>query len=215
MSDLPILYSFRRCPYAIRARMTLVYSGIQCELREVDLKNKPKDLLNASSKATVPVLILPDGRILEESLDIMRWALSQNDPEGLIDWDAPRLEAMTYWIQQNDNEFKENLDKYKYYLGNDPKEKLLRKQACEKILMRMNGILKDSKYMFANEKSWADLAIFPFVRQFSTVDRDEFTKLEAPFLKNWLQEFLNSDLFLKVMKKYNVWEKAQKEEFLI
>lgn len=200
---LPILYSFRRCPYAIRARMALHYVDVQVELREVLLKDKPPSMLAASSKGTVPVLIFPDGRVLDESFDVMRWALEQNDSDH---WWLKDSEAeINELIQWNDGEFKSHLDHYKYFerFPEHPME-YYRTQA-EGFLTALEQRLSVEKYLLGKKISIADVAIFPFIRQFAFADKNWFDVSPYPKLQHWLAEFLTSDLFLSIMEKHPVW----------
>jgi glutathione S-transferase len=196
-SPLPILYSFRRCPYAIRARLAISYAGISVEIREVQLNHKPEEMLAISPKGTVPVLQLPNGEVIEESLDIMRWALAQNDPDNWLDTgdDSERL------IQWNDGDFKYCLDRYKY-ADRYPEfpESYYRSQA-ETFLAELENKLAQNPYLSGNRWSLLDAAISPFIRQFAAVDRLWFHSSDYRHLKNWLNGLLASDLFVAVMAK--------------
>ncbi len=202
MSAHPILYSFRRCPYAMRARLALNAAGIPCELREVVLRNKPVEMLEASPKGTVPVLVLPDGKVIDESLSIMEWALSRHDPEGWTD--LPR-EDWREVVQTIDGPFKHNLDRYKYpnrYEGVDGREH--RKHGLE-ILERMNSTIRSRGHLAGRSESLADMAAFPFVRQFANTDRAWFDRLELPALQDWLARHLESHRFAQIMEKHAAW----------
>ena len=201
MQELPILYSFRRCPYAMRARLALAASETPVEHREVLLRDKPAAMLAASPKGTVPVLVLPDGTVIEESLDIMRWALGCNDP---LRWLAPG-KAMFDLVARNDGPFKQALDRYKYpnrYPGEDP---LNHRAGGLDFLTEIEARLTGSPFLFGEAMSLADAAIFPFVRQFAHTDRDWFAALGLPHLQAWLTAHLASPIFATVMKKYPVW----------
>jgi glutathione S-transferase len=191
------LYSFRRCPYAMRARMALRYSGVPVEIVEVSLKAKPAEMLAISPKGTVPVLDA-DGRVIDESLEIMRWALAQNDPQGwLLDGDSRIAEL----IEANDQGFKVDLNRYKYAerYPEQPME-VYRAQGAV-FLQRLEGLLQDRDYLLADHPSLADIALLPFVRQFAHVDREWFAQTPYPRLQAWLHDFLESDLFTSIMKK--------------
>ena len=191
------LYSFRRCPYAMRARMALRYSGVPVEIVEVSLKAKPAEMLAISPKGTVPVLDA-DGRVIDESLEIMRWALAQNDPQGwLLDGDSRIAEL----IEANDQGFKVDLNRYKYAerYPEQPME-VYRAQGAV-FLQRLEGLLQDRDYLLADHPSLADIALLPFVRQFAHVDREWFAQTPFPRLQAWLHDFLESDLFTSIMKK--------------
>lgn len=207
LNQTPVLYSFRRCPYAMRARMAIAVSGTPVTLREVVLKDKPEDMMAASPKATVPVLI--DGEsVLEESLDLMKWALAQNDPE---DWLSVMEEAEAL-IAENDGPFKHHLDRYKYatrYDDADPEE---HRAAGMAFLQKLEARLQGRDYLFGAQRGAADIAIFPFVRQFRIADEGWFDGAPLPNVRRWLKTLTTSDLFASVMKKYPAW-KGSGEEF--
>ncbi|MEQ1579508.1 MAG: glutathione S-transferase [Steroidobacteraceae bacterium] len=192
---MTVLYSFRRCPYAMRARMALRVAGIEVELREVSLRDKPPELLAASPKGTVPVLVMLEGGVVDESLDIMRWALEQNDPEQ---WLAPG-EQMDALIAANDGPFKFHLDRAKYanrYPGTDPTH---HRGEAVTFLEPLEERLAKHVYLFGETPSLADIAIFPFVRQFARADETALAGL--PRLKAWLASLESSELFEAVMQK--------------
>ncbi|WP_082650803.1 glutathione S-transferase [Legionella steigerwaltii] len=195
----PILYTFRRCPFAIRARMALAYSKIKVEQREVELKNKPQEMLLASPKGTVPVLILEDGRVIDESIDIMIWALTQSDPDG---WLCSKLkEQCNELIHLNDKKFKPILDNYKYPQRTEKKDPLYYREEAGDYLDKLNSLLTKQRFLLADRITLADVALFPFIRQFYMVDPQWFEHSGYPYLHAWLQLFLHSELFLTVMKK--------------
>ncbi len=199
---LPILYSYRRCPYAIRARMTLQYAGIQVEHREIELRNKPQSMLTASPKGTVPVLIVGD-LVLDQSVEIIRWALQQSDPDN---WGEVDDVAAQIWIERNDGPFKVLLDQYKYP---NRHPNLIQDEvfgaAIALMLKPMNDALESSQYLVGNQQSWLDIAIFPFIRQFSMVNIERFNQLPFLALKRWLTEHLHSQLFHSIMHKHPIW----------
>ena len=194
----PVLYSFRRCPYAMRARLAVVVSGVRCELREVRLRDKPAAMLAASPKGTVPVLVLPDGRVIDESLDIMRSALSQRDPEGWLERHDPGL------IAENDGPFKRSLDRYKYpdRHASDPIED--REMGLE-FLRKINARLSAGGQLCGSAHGLADAAIMPFVRQFAATDQAWFDAQPLAHLHTWLKESLASDLFSAAMIRVAPW----------
>lgn len=208
---LPVLYSFRRCPYAMRARMAVTYAGLKVELREIELKNKPSTMLDLSPKGTVPILVLPDGQVIEESLDIMFWALSKNDPEDWrqIEAAANQKESaanMPDLIAFNDGEFKYWLDKYKYADRHpDHTPEYYRTQTLP-FLSRLEELLSQSDFLLGNSISLADVAIMPFIRQFASVDSNWFAQINYPLLQQWLKAFLDSNLFSRIMQKYKPWQ---------
>ena len=205
MQTYPVLYSFRRCPYAIRARMALKYASIECELREVILSNKPQVMIILSSKGTVPVLQLTDGKIIDESLDVMLWALQQSDPDNWLNVEAQNSRLL---IENNDNGFKLYLDRYKYF-QRFPKESQLyyRENAEEFIKLLETRLHKNNGIgLVTGSISLADVAIFPFIRQFAHVDWEWFSNSQYKNLISWLLRFEESELFLSIMKKYEPWQ---------
>ncbi|WP_126453358.1 glutathione S-transferase [Sulfuriflexus mobilis] len=203
---LPILYSFRRCPYAIRARLGICYSGVRVALREVVLRDKPTSLLDASPKGEVPVLVLPDGKVLEESLDILNWALVYNDPQHWLPCDAASQQQATALIEENDGRFKYNLDRYKYPERYPDEQGLDYRAEGEKFLQQLEQVLGRHRYLLGEHPGIADIAILPFIRQFAYTDKDWFDQAPYPYLQQWLVAFLNSELFLSVMQKYPAWQ---------
>ena len=190
-----VLYSFRRCPYAMRARMALRYSGVPLSIVEVSLKAKPAEMLAASPKGTVPVLVCADGRVIEQSLEIMLWALGQHDPDNWLQADHRGL------IEANDSVFKVLLDRYKYAIRypEHPMEHY-RAQGVE-YLQRLEDVLAHTPYLAGSALGLADVALAPFVRQFAHVDREWFAQAPLPHLNAWLERFLASDLFASAMAK--------------
>ncbi|AZF21327.1 MULTISPECIES: glutathione S-transferase [unclassified Pseudomonas] len=192
-----LLYSFRRCPYAMRARLALRYSGVAVQIIEVSLKAKPAEMLALSPKGTVPVLSV-EGRVIEESLEIMQWALAQNDPG---DWRLQGDPAVLALIAENDDLFKHHLNRYKY-AERYPQQPMEDYRAeGEVFLQKLEGLLADREYLLAAHMSLADAAIVPFVRQFAHVDREWFAGTPYPRLQAWLQRILESPLFIAVMAK--------------
>ncbi|MBP5119665.1 glutathione S-transferase [Pseudomonas protegens] len=195
------LYSFRRCPYAMRARLALRYAGVPMRIVEVSLKAKPAEMLALSAKGTVPVLALED-RVIDESLEIMHWALAQHDPE---DWrltaDPTAQAQMAALIAENDQVFKVHLNRYKY-AERYPEAPMEHYRAQgEAFLARLDSLLQQRRYLLAAHPSLADMALLPFVRQFAHVDREWFAQTPYRSLQEWLQEQLESELFLAVMAK--------------
>ena len=203
-SLLPRLYSFRRCPYAMRARLGILFAELQVELREITLKNKPPQMLAISPKGTVPVLQLSDGRVIEESREIIEWALEQQDPKGLLD--AKVLQQANALIDKNDNEFKHWLDHYKYADRHPEMTEKEYRQRGEDFLQILEALLTKNAYLLGDKITIADIGIMPFVRQFAHVDRDVFYSLPYPNLQQWLQHWLAHPLFLQAMSKYQPWQ---------
>ena len=206
-SSYPKLYSFRRCPYAIRARLGLLFAELQVELREITLKNKPVQMLALSPKGTVPVLQLINGAVIEQSREIMMWALEHNDPQGLLD--AKVLQQGNALIEQNDNEFKHWLDRYKYADRHLEMTQTEYRQRGEVFLQVLEKLLIDNVYLLGEHATLADIAILPFVRQFAHVDCDVFYGLPYPKLQLWLQQGLEQPLFLQAMTKFQPWQPWQ------
>ncbi len=200
-NNLPILYSFRRCPYAMRARMGLFYAGIRCELREVILREKPPQMIAISPKATVPVLQLPGGRVIDQSYNIIKWAIQQNDPD---DWRSFTRQADEL-VKENDGSFKLALDKYKYASRFPEQPPELPRSKGEAFLKKLDLTLQTSTFLLGDQQTIADIAIFPFIRQFAHVDKDWFYGLPYPHLQDWLRQYLDSNIFTEVMKKYPRW----------
>lgn len=197
--SLPILYSYRRCPYAMRARMALKYAGIDVDIREISFRDKPKHLIAISPKATVPVLMLADGQVIDESLDIIYWALNQRDEDGWLDIE---LEAAKCLITENDSRFKKALDAYKYADRHPEKTQAEHRAEGEVFLYELENLLTLNLGLFGKLPTLADIAIFPFVRQFKGVDSDWFVIAPYPKINAWLTSLVESDLFISIMKKH-------------
>ena len=204
ISSYPRLYSFRRCPYAMRARLGLLFAGLQVELREITLKNKPPQMLAISPKGTVPVLQLLDGTVIEESREIMTWALTQQDTQGLLA--AQTLPQANALIDKNDNEFKYWLDRYKYADRHLDMSQAEYRQRGEVFLQMLEELLIKNSYLLGESITIADIGIMPFVRQFAHVNRKVFYDLPYPNLQRWLQDWLNHPLFLQAMTKFAPWQ---------
>lgn len=207
---LPILYSFRRCPYAVRARLALHAAEIPYELREVSLKNKPTSMLLASPKATVPVLVDETTRqIIDESIDIMRWAFAQQDPLSWYPKEKSTLQFMMHWIEQNDKNFKPLLDRYKYpnRFPNECVEDIF--ERAKSHLDDLNRQLTMHPFLIGNQATMLDAALLPFVRQFAKVDWERFAALNYAALQKWLEDWIESDIFSTVMRKYPVWQEDE------
>ena len=208
---LPVLYTFRRCPYAMRARISMYYSKISYEHREILLKERPKKLYQLSPKGTIPVLNLPDGKVIDESLDIMKWSVSVNDPDS---WYVNNIDRQLEIISINDKEFKKWLDRYKYHDRYPEYSVEYYRGKCEKILYNFEKILAREKFLFSNNISLADVALLPFVRQFSNVDiiwfRNRFINLSG-----WLDELIGMEIFQAMMKKFEIWNPLGEGEEVI
>ena len=200
-----ILYSFRRCPYCMRAHMALKYAGIDVELREVDLNDMPEEALRVSSNATVPLLVLDDGSFIDESWDIVKWALEQNDPDHWLGKDKEHLLDAEILIETNDFSFKEDLDHYKYADRHPENTQEYYRERCEEFIEELEEMLSDNTFLLAEKLSLADIGVFPFVRQFSKVDEEWFAESPYPRVRHWLQSLIDSALFKQVFKKHDLW----------
>jgi len=197
----PLLFSFRRCPFAIRARLAIKVSGVEVDTHEVSLRAKPKEMLECSPKGTVPVLKFADGRVLEQSLDIMQWALSLNDPEHWLDHDQAILAEVMSLIKKNDESFKPALDLYKYAVRFPEHSEAYYREQAEPFLAELNTRLSRDGYLLGERYTLADMAIFPFIRQFSNVNPDWFYASHYHHLIAWLDRLISSELFQNIMQK--------------
>lgn len=198
-ASLPILYSFRRCPYAMRARLAIMVAGLTCQLREVKLSAKPEAMLEASPKGTVPVLVLPDGTVIEESLDVMHHALGVNDPEAWLD----RADADL--IARCDGPFKRDLDRYKYPDRYDS-DATAHRSAGLAFLQDLEARLGEDENLSGSPRGLTDMAIMPFIRQFAATDRTWFDAQPLSRLRAWLDGHLGSDLFKSIMVRHGPWQ---------
>ncbi len=203
----PVLYSFRRCPYAMRARLGIAASGLTVQLREIILRDKPAEMLQASPKGTVPVLVLPDGAVVDQSLDIMEWALVQNDPLALLRFGPVASDL----IARCEAEFKPHLDRFKYHVRYENVDPLQERALAAKYLQELDRRLQKTTYLFGPDISLADMAIAPFVRQFANASRAWFGVQDWPALARWLDQFIGSARFQGVMQKYPVWQAGDPE----
>ncbi|AKS47610.1 Glutathione S-transferase [Octadecabacter temperatus] len=197
----PILYSFRRCPYAMRARLAIASSGLTVELREILLRDKAPEFLATSPKGTVPVLIA--GNVIEESYDVMRWALEQSDPENLL---TPMTKAAYALIEQTDGPFKTALDRTKYAVRHPDLDPAESRATAASFIEKLDTQLNGKPWLFGDEPSLADLAILPFVRQFARTDLDWWDAQPFTHAQNWLAAFKASDRFASIMTKYTPWK---------
>ena len=200
---LPILYSFRRCPYAMRARMGLILASKKCELREILLKDKPDQMLQVSSKGTVPVLQFPD-KVLDESLDIISWAIESPVPNVYI-YNAEEELSSRELIQLFDSKFKYHLDRYKYSsrYGVDPLE---HREECKVILENLEVKIHPNPWIFGKQVSVLDISILPFIRQYKIANPDWFFAQNFVKVIDLLNYFENGDLFAQAMQKYELWD---------
>ncbi len=211
-TPLAILYSFRRCPYAIRARLAIAYSKQRVELREVVLKDKPEAMLAISPKGTVPVLQLADC-VIDESRDVMLWALAENDPDAMLA-DGKIPSATSKLFDENDNEFKHWLDRYKYADRYPEESAEVYRERGEGFLRKLEQRLSLTPYLCGPQITIADLGIMPFVRQFAMVDKAWFDQAPYPALRRWLYGWLEAPKFKAVMQKYAQWQPDNERVFL-
>ncbi len=203
----PILYSFKRCPYAMRARMALKLADITCEIREVSLSNKPNQMLKISPKGTVPVLVLKD-KIIDESIDIINWVISKTDifKENL---DQNKLELSDEMICIFDDKFKYHLDRYKYSNRYKDADLEFHRSECKKLLVSLEHLISNNVWFFGDKLNKLDISILPFIRQFKIADIDWFdSQKDIPKIKGVLDNFLESKLFIEIMHNYKVWEEG-------
>ena len=212
MTGTPVLYSFRRCPYAMRARLAIRVAGFQCELREIVLRDKAPELLAVSPKATVPVLVLPDDNVLEESLEIMAHVLGKNDPDNWLPKEGNR-QAVMELIAENDGPFKSHLDRTKYanrFAAKGEQVDVIGERAgAMSFIGKLDQLLSEQAFLGGNEANLADMAILPFVRQFAHIDIEWFRAQPIDHVIRWLDAFLASGAFNSIMSKYDKWQAGQ------
>tara|TARA_Y100000746_G_scaffold90210_1_gene76541 strand:+ start:150 stop:800 length:651 start_codon:yes stop_codon:yes gene_type:complete len=212
--DMPILYSFKRCPYAMRARLALKLANIQCELREVRLNNKPKHMLEVSPKGTVPILILED-KVIDESIEIINWVLDQNNifKDNIS---SEQIKITEQIINIFDNKFKYHLDRYKYSNRYENADKKFHQKECLDILIDLEKVISDGNWFFGNELNKLDISILPFLRQFRIADPHWFDSLkQIPKIQKFLYNFLDSNLLNQIMFSYKVWGASSEISYLI
>lgn len=212
--SLPVLYSLRSCPYVMRARIAIFKSQLPIELRDIVLNNKPEEMLSASAKGTVPVLVIEQFKgnkeVIDESLDIMLWALHERDPDDLLqqEHNAPesnKLTEMLSLIEIFDSEFKSKLEQYRCAKRYHETNLLECREACEKYLQIIEERLNQHLFIVSNKESLADIALLPFIRQFARVERQWYLQAPYPKLQQWLKNYLQSPMFTKVMAKHPLW----------
>ena len=201
----PIFWSFRRCPYAMRARLAIAASGQKVELREILLRDKPAAFLATSPKGTVPVLKLEDGQVIDESRDIMFWALGQNDPENWLAVWRHNPDSATAFLDRLDGAFKHDLDRYKYASRYDRDAGSTHRDSGARFLAGLDQDLQKTGALSGAQLGLLDFASLPFVRQFRIADPDWFDNQPWPHLYAWLGGFLDSASFQRVMQKYPQW----------
>ncbi len=206
ITALPILYSLRNCPYAMRARMAIYYSQQPVILRDVVLSNKPEAMLVSSPKGTVPVLVLSEKNVIEESLEVMLWALGNNDPDDFLHSNNHEaLAQMLTLITRFDNDFKVSLEAYKCAKRYHEADLIQRRQTCELYIQDLEQRLIDQNFLMSSKSSLVDIALLPFIRQFARVERQWYLQSPYPHLRKWLNNYLQSRMFSKVMAKSPLW----------
>ena len=211
-NPLPILYSLRNCPYAMRARIAIFKAKQTVILRDLVLSNKPKELVKASPKATVPVLVLTNGTVLEESLDVMLWALNETDPDDLLQSEnESSLSAILTLINTFDHNFKVSLEQYKCAKRYRESNVIECRKACEQFIQTLENRLNSHRFLMSDKESLADIAILPFIRQFARVERQWYLQSPYPQVRQWLNNYLQSPMFTKVMAKHPLWLEHNEE----
>ncbi|WP_445946635.1 glutathione S-transferase [Shewanella sp.] len=209
---LPVLYSLRNCPYAMRARLAIYAAKQQVQLRDLVLSNKPAEMLAVSPKGTVPVLVTASNQVIDESLAIMQWAFSQSDPDDYLDSKAPNaLAEMLAVIEIFDHEFKGHLEKYRCSKRYHEPSLITDRQQCERYLTDLELRLCQHQYLISDKPSLVDLALMPFIRQFARVERQWYLQAPYPKLRHWLNGYLQSRMFSKVMEQHPLWLDAKQE----
>lgn len=215
----PVFWSFRRCPYAMRARLALRRANVTVELREIALRDKPDAFLQASKSGTVPVLVTKDS-IIDESLDIMLWACNvSGDRDGWYHdyYHSDRIRGL---INTLDTEFKTNLDRYKYATRYHQDKAaatelaIASRQKGADFIWQLNDMLGQNDWLAGNRAGLIDMASLPFIRQFRIADQNWFDAQQWSEVSRWLSHFLDSDLFASVMKKYPLWKEENSKETL-
>ena len=214
MNNIPVLYSFRRCPYCMRAHMALKYAGLKVILREVELNNLPSEVLAVSPHATVPSLVFSRDEYMDESWDIVKWAAGQNTAENWLGENDEYLRDTEMLVEINDYSFKEDLDHYKYADRHPEHTQEYYRKNCEEFLEELTDLLRENTFLLADHVTIADIAIFPFIRQFSMVDQDWFDSAPYPELQVWLKAMLDNEWFLEAFKKHELWQPGSKDIFL-
>jgi len=211
---MPVLYSFRRCPYCMRAHMALKYSGLKVELREVDLWNLPDEALAVSPEKTVPVLVTDNNHAIDESWDIVKWAVQKNDPDNWLGKNNEYLNDAEMLIETNDFSFKNDLDRYKYADRHPEHTQEYYRQQGEEFLEELEEMLAENTYLLANHLTIADIGVAPFIRQFSMVDSEWFETSPYPLLRKWLNRLLTSELFAVALAKHPIWSNTDDTKYL-
>lgn len=204
-TDLTILYSLRHCPYAMRARIAIFKSKQPVLLRDIKLNNKPPEMLALSSKGTVPMLVVSESEVIEESLDIMLNMLSTNDPHDLLTKQHSTLPEMLTIIERFDHDFKDALNAYRCAKRYQENNVLELREICEVFIGELEARLSTHQFLMSDSESLLDIALMPFIRQFSKVERQWYQQSPYPKLRAWLNKYLQSPMFTKVMAQHELW----------
>ena len=214
MLSTPVLYSFRRCPYCMRAHMALKYVNLKIILREVELSDLPKEVLAVSPHGTVPSLIISEGEFMDESWDIVKWAIQQNDPDNWLGKNNEYLQDAEMLVETNDFSFKEDLDHYKYADRYPEHPMEYYRQRGEEFLEELEEMLEQNIFLLAGKITIADISVFPFIRQFAMVDKEWFDQAAYPRLQRWLDFMLDSEWFHEAFKKHEIWKSGSEDIYL-
>lgn len=214
MPNTPILYSFRRCPYCMRAHMALKYANQKIILREVELNDLPAEALAVSLHATVPSLVINENEYMDESWDIVKWAIQKNDPDNWLGKNGEYLKDAEMLVETNDYSFKEDLDHYKYADRHPEQPMEYYRQRCEEFLDELNEMLEENVFLLADHITIADIAVFPFIRQFAMVDKGWFDKAPYPELQRWLDFILDTEWFSDAFKKHEIWKSGSEDIYV-
>ncbi|MCJ8295770.1 MAG: glutathione S-transferase [Colwellia sp.] len=211
-STLPILYSLRNCPYAMRARLAIFKAKQTVLLRDLVLSDKPIEMMAASPKGTVPVVVLKNGTVIEESLAVMLWALRETDPADLLHGQQDHLlSAMLLLITEFDNDFKTCLEAYKCAKRYQEDNVSQCRAACELYIQKLERALTKHSFLMSDKESLADIALMPFIRQFARIERQWYLQSPYPKVRQWLNSYLQSPVFTKVMAKHPLWVDNQQD----
>lgn len=209
-----IIYSFRRCPYCIRAHMALKHAGLKVILRSITLKHMPKEALAVSPNATVPSLVITENEYIDESWDIVKWAVRKNDPSNWLGENDQYLKPAEDLIKINDGSFKSSLDRYKYASRHPEHSQEHYRKYCESFILMLNERLKQNQFLLAEHITVADIGIFPFIRQFAMVDKEWFDNSSFSALQDWLRFMLKTEWFKYAFTKYELWKPENKDIYL-
>ena len=214
MLSIPILYSFHQCPFCLRARVALKYASLKIILRDVELNNLPAEALAVSSHATVPSLVINDDEYLDESWDIVKWAVQQDDSDNWLGEDNAYLQDAEMLLEINDHSFKEDLKGYKDREHHPEQPMPYYRQRGEEFLEELNEMLVENNFLLAPHITIADIGVFPLVREFAMVDKVWFDKTPYPKLQAWLENIIDSEWFKAAMQENEIWQAGNDDIYL-